>query len=149
MRHVFYIMAAILAATALYGQSEILLHYDSGQADKSWTFGLDGWYFTTRFTPPEEVWLAKARFYIADTSNGGTFDFSIYRAGDNEPAGALVNKVPMRVQRLGWNEIDLTSFQIQTAKDFYLSIEYDFKSELAMGADTSEPIEGRSFDSDC
>jgi len=149
MRKVLSLFIIIFAAGMVYGQSESVLQYDSGQPDQIWTFGLEGWFFTTRFTPPGNVLIAKARFYIADTTNGATYDFSIYRAGDNEPAGALVNKVPMRVKKLGWNEIDLSAFNIQTAEDFYLSIEYDFKAELAIGADTSDPIEGRSYDSDC
>jgi len=149
MRKVLSLFIIIFAAGMVYGQSESVLQYDSGQPDQIWTFGLEGWFFTTRFTPPGNVLIAKARFYIADTTNGATYDFSIYRAGDNEPAGALVNKVPMRVKKLGWNEIDLSAFNIQTAEDFYLSIEYDFKAELAIGADISDPIEGRSYDSDC
>ncbi len=147
MRRFLLILFAV--TTAAFAQSEIVLQYDSGYADKTWVFNTDGWFFTTRFTPPEEVRLARARFYIADTGNGATFDFSIYRAGDNEPAGAIVDKIPMRVKRLGWNEIDLTSFNVMTAEDFYLSIEYDFQSEIAIGADTAAPIAGRSFDSDC
>ena len=149
MQSVIKLFLILFAASVLLAQEEIVLKYDSGQADKNYTFGLDGWFFTTRFTPPEQVLLAKARFYIADTSNGATFKFSIYQAGDGEPAGVLVDKVPMRVKRLGWNEIDLTTFNIITADDFYLSIEYDFQAEIAIGVDTAEPISGRSYDSDC
>jgi len=149
MRLFLYILLINLAVGTLYGQTETVLQYDSGQVDKTWTFGVDGWFFTTRFTPPGDVLVAKARFYIADTSNGATYDFSIYRAGDNEPAGAWLNKVPMRTKRLGWNEINLTDYDIHVTEDFYLSLEYNFNSELVIGADTSEPIAGRSFDSDC
>ena len=136
-------------SVALCAQSELVLQYDSGVADKPWTFNLDGLFFTTRFTPPEPVKLVKARFYVADTSNGATYDFSIYGAGENEPGGARVFKENKRVRTIGWNEIDISQYDIQTDEDFYLSIEYDYNSELALGADTSAPIEGRSYDSDC
>ena len=149
MRFIFAAIVILMLAGALLGQSELVLQYDSGEPEKSWTFGLDGWFFTTRFTPPESVFLEKARFYIADTSNGATFHFSIYRAGEQEPAGMLVNKVPFRTKKLGWNEIDISEYGIQTDDDFYLSIEYDFDSEIAIGVDASEPIAGRSYDSDC
>mgnify|MGYP006971759267 CR=1 FL=1 len=149
MRVTLTISLIVLLATSLFTQSEYVLQYDSGEPDKSWTFNLDGWFFTTRFTPPEPVKLVKARFYIADTSNGATYDFSIYRAGDNEPAGALVFKEHLRASSIGWNEIDISRFDVQTDEDFYLSIEYDFQSELTIGADTAEPIAGRSYDSDC
>jgi len=70
MQSVIKLFLILFAASVLLAQEEIVLKYDSGQADKNYTFGLDGWFFTTRFTPPEQVLLAKARFYIADTSNG-------------------------------------------------------------------------------
>ena len=133
----------------LVAQNEVVLSYDRGETDGALTFGLDGWYFTTRFTPPSEAQLRKARFYIADTSNGATYHFSIYNDSDGFPANAIVDKAPMHVKRLGWNEIDLTSFNVVKDEDFYLSIEYDFESELSIGIDRLEPITGRSYDSDC
>ena len=149
MQSLAFLFSALFFSTVLFAQSEYLLQYDSGTSDKGWTFGLDGWFFTTRFTPPEPVKLVKARFYIADTSNGASYDFSIYRAGDGEPAGAYVYKEHNKVRKLGWNELDISEYDIHTNEDFYLSIEYDFQSELSLGADTSQPIAGRSFDSDC
>jgi hypothetical protein len=149
MRVTITISVILLLTMSLFPQSEYVLKYDSGEPDKSWTFNLDGWFFTTRFTPIEPVKLAKARFYIADTINGATFNFSIYRAGENEPGGAFLFREPMRVQSIGWNEIDLLDYNFRTDEDFYLSIEYDYQAELSMGVDSSDPIDGRSFDSDC
>ena len=125
---------------SLLAQEQITLVYDRGETDGSLTFGLDGWYFTTRFTPPAEALVEKARFYIADTSNGATYHLSIYHDTDGFPAGAIspVDKLPMRVKRLGWNEIDLTSYNVVKDEDFYLSIEYDFESEISIGVDREE-----------
>ena len=138
-----------LLTAALFARDEFILQYDKGFTGETLTLNEDGWYFTTRFTPPANVLLAKARFYIADTSNGATFDFSIYQGGIAEPAEVLVDKVPMRAKKLGWNEIDLTSYHILRDYDFYLSIEFDGKSNLTIGADKQEPLALRSFDSDC
>ena len=100
----------VTAALSLPAQEQIILEYDRGETDGSLTFGLDGWYFTTRFTPPAEALLEKARFYIADTSNGATYHFSIYHDTDGFPAGAIlpVDKIPMRVKKLGWNLLAIT-----------------------------------------
>ena len=150
MRYLKFLVAAVfLLSLDLEAQSEIVLQYDRGETDGMYTFGLDGWFFTTRFTPPSEVQLRKARFYIPDTSNGATYHLSIYHDTGGEPAGAIVDKVPMRVKKPGWNEIDLTSFNVVKDQDFYISIEYDFESELSIGVDRQEPISGRSYDSDC
>ena len=129
------------------GQRE--LKYDDGVANLTWTFGSNGRFFTTQFSPDSPVLLERARFYIADTTQGATFLFSIYLESNGEPGYPLVDQVPKRVDRLGWNEIDLSEYDIQVQEDFYLSIEYDLESELSIGAEDQEPIAKRSYDSDC
>lgn len=125
------------------------LKYDDGVANLTWTFGTHGRFFTTRFSLESSVLLEKARFFIVDTLGGATFNFAVYLDSNGEPGYPLVDQVPMRVERLGWNEIDLTEYELTLSEEFYLSIEYDLQSQLSIGAEDQDPLSRRSYDSDC
>jgi hypothetical protein len=130
---------------------ETILAYDDGNPNLTLTF-LDngGTFYITRFTPEETpCLLTKLVFYTPDTSLGTTFFFTIYQGGYSEPGSAILSSVPLAAYTIGWNEIDISEFEIQVNRDFYYQLGYDTSSRFSIGAENRTPISNRTWDTDC
>ena len=146
-----FIVFILLLNVAAQESDSVLLKYDDGDPNLQLTFGGNyGTYFVTRFTPPSfPATLTKAQFYIPDTSKGASFNFSVRPDAFNEPGDPLFGPVPMRAKKIGWNEIDLSTYNLRVKGDFYLELAYDLVSKLTLGAENREPLSGRTYDTDC
>ena len=152
MKYLQLLFLLVISATLLFGQTdgEEIIAYDDGLPNLTLTFLEDGTFFITRFTPSTlPSVLTKLIFYVPDTSKGATFLFSIYTDVGGEPGTAILSSMPMSALTLGWNEIDITEFDIQVNGDFYFQLGYDLTSKFSIGAEDKEPISRRTWDTDC
>jgi hypothetical protein len=137
----------------LYGQSgeEEILAYDDGNPSLTLTFlGNGGTFYITRFSPPVlPSVLTKLVFYVPDTTEGKTFFFTIYPDVAGEPGTPVLASVPMAASTIGWNEIDISEYDIHVKGDFYFQLGYDLTSKFSIGAENREPISRRTWDTDC
>ncbi len=148
-----YVLLFFVSLGTLFAQEgqKTILAYDDGNPNLTLTF-LDngGTFYITRFTPDDTpCQLTKLVFYTPDTSLGATFFFTIYQGGHNEPGSPILSSIPMSAYTIGWNEIDISEFNIIVDRDFYFQLSYDFSSRFSIGAENKEPISLRTWDTDC
>jgi len=147
-------LGIFLSNNVLAQESEpIELYYDDGNPNIELTFGVNASsYLVTRFTPPEgKVQILTAVYFLADTANGVNFIFRILPDAFGEPwdGNELYGPVPITKGNIGWNELDLSDFNITVEGDFYLMLQYDGYSNLTFGAENRDPLSGRTYDTDC
>ena len=142
------IMVLLTAYWPAFAQIETEVAYDDGNPNHELQFTRDGVRFVTRFTPPApHTQITKARYFIADTSEGASFDLTVFRDVSDEPAVILYGPVHITVEQLAWNEWDLTTSLVYTDDDFYISLSYDGVSKPMIGAEDRSPT-GRAYETD-
>jgi len=111
----------ILMLTVTLCSQSVTIQYDDGEApDTQIKLGVDGWFFTTRFTPPQTpVVLEEAQFYLSESNKADGFIFCIFDGSTEMPGMKLIDPVPIRAEQTGWNVIDLQSWNLSVDGDFF------------------------------
>jgi len=147
-----YIPIFLLAAVGLRSQDGYReLYYDDGEPNLQYTYLANGPYHAIRFTPwstPAQV--VRIRYYIADTTRGSRFSLWIYKALKSEPGVPLFGPVPLRANRYGWEEHDLTAADVWVTDDFYVLLQQEGDHPtIRLAVEDRPPFGGHTWDTDC
>ena len=130
---------------------QVVLAYDDGIPTLTLRFLENaGTVFAVRFTPPEgQVQLTEVRYFVPDTSEGATFTLRVTSESSGEPGATLLGPLSLRARQTGWNAVSLSEHELMLQGDFFVLLEYDGSSRLALGAENRAPLSNRTYDTDC
>ena len=115
------------------------LAYDDGAMDTntSWETGKG---FAVRFTPPGQVQLMRARYYLLDPR---PIEVHVWDANRTD----LITPFTANTNQDGWNDVDLSAYNITVSGDFYVGFLHLEDYRPTLGVDTTS-ADLRSFEVD-
>ena len=120
--------------------SETELAYDDGTMDTN-TSGETGKGFAVRFTPPVgQVQLMRVRYYFLEPR---PIEVHVLDENHND----LIAPFTANTNQDGWNDVDLSVYNITVSGDSYLGFLHLEDYRLTLGIDTTS-ADGRSFEVD-
>jgi hypothetical protein len=113
--------------------------YDDGtmETTASWEMGKG---FAVRFTPTGQVQVIRARYYLQDPR---PIEVHVWDADHND----LITPFTATVTQDGWNDVDLSAYNITVSGDFYVGFTHLEDYRPTLGVDTTSS-DGRSFEVD-
>ncbi|WIV12986.1 S8 family serine peptidase [Proteiniborus sp. MB09-C3] len=126
------------------------IRYDDGSAENALVLNEAPNGLAVRFTPEETGTVLGAKIYFWDTTwpspGGNRIGFAIYGTDENGTPYEVGEPIFMDIQRGAWNEIDLSSFEFSTDRDFYISTIQDNIGTQCPGTGIDESASGdRSY----
>jgi uncharacterized repeat protein (TIGR01451 family) len=118
---------------------ETELAYDDGDMDTntSWEVGKG---FAVRFTPAGQAQLMRARYYLLDPR---PIEVHVW----DEDRTDLITPFTADTDQDGWNDVDLSSYNVTVSGDFYLGFIHLEDYRPTLGIDTTS-ADDRSFEVD-
>lgn len=147
-----YIPIFLLASAVARSQEGYReLSYDDGEPNLQYNYLTNGPYHAVRFTPPSTpAQVVKIRYYVADTTRGSRFALWIHKALKSEPGDSLFGPVPLRANRYGWEEYDMTAADVMVTGDFFVLLQQDGgHPTIRLAVEDRPPLRGHTWDTDC
>lgn len=121
--------------------AETELAYDDGTLDTTASYEI-GKGFATRFTPPSGSFrVVRARLFLQDPR---PVQVHVWDATHND----LITPFTANTTQEGWNDVDLSSYNIIVSGDFHLGFLHLEDWRPTLGVDTNSPADGRSYEVD-
>jgi hypothetical protein len=125
------------------GSAEMMQYLYDDSGSEGYTFESAGKMVAVRFTPLFLGTLKKARFYIDKISYSPPDTFKVHVMDEN--FSDLITPFSQVTASTGWFEVDLSAYNVNVQKDFYIGVEWPNNYYPCIGEDESNPNE-RSFD---
>jgi hypothetical protein len=132
------------------GSMDVELIYDNNTPNLQINFkNTTANHIATRFTPPHfPASILKAKFYVADTSEGAFFQFSVLDNSGDRPSADIYGPEIIHINQIGWNEIDLSDQNLVLEDDFYFALWLHESFQPKFGAENRPPLSMRTYDAD-
>lgn len=129
-----------------------LLAYDDGVADNARVFIDSGHGFAVQMTPENNAKIIGASIYLWGNNfpvpGGNHFSLAVYDSNDDgSPGNQLLEPIEIEGKRGEWNYINLSEYEINTNRDFYIVMFQDAIGDHspAVGFDENSEFSGRSY----
>ncbi len=124
------------AANLPIGNGPILLSYDNGTPDGGYAWGYAGWSSANKITPPVKgAQLMKMSIYFTGVQSGSPIYTPIVMRSNSGAPGADYVTLPSKTisNYPGWDETDLSSYNIFVDGDFFVGLKFDGTNQPMFG----------------
>ena len=123
------------------GNAQTLTYrYDDSTKEEN-TFGKTGEILAVRFTPIYAGYLKTASLYIPKWYGDPTFSLHVMD-DDRRDLTSPLNVTPTEE---GWIDVDLTQYNVQIRRDYYIGMEHLYDYRPYLGGDRTDPDPERSW----
>nr|WP_239582674.1 cell wall-binding repeat-containing protein [Bacillus tianshenii] len=133
----------------------VAISYDDGSAENAKAYYSAGYGFATRMTPEKLAELAGISVYLWEANwpmpGGNEFSVAVHESNeDGNPGKRVIAPKTVAGERGQWNFVDLSEFEYQTDKDYFVVVLQtgDFPNVPGVGVDESSPSADRSYQMD-
>jgi PKD repeat protein len=127
--------------------STVELIYDSGVSTIEYHWLGAGEGSAVRFTPPGlPAKVKEAKIFIGSIQNGNKHKLRVLADANGRPGNTILGPIEFSLSTTGWVRYDLSAANLTVNGDFYVMIEYDGTNRPSFGAESTAPLEKRSWD---